>query len=122
MTDFIQPLPYKPPPWVTKDAKEAASSFWAARNEEYAEAEAARPPKLDVHARHAKMPMGKLAATCEPCWKRKLGWMLAQPRGTHVRRHGERLAGIAEGAGGTRWITHSCVLFADTFQGGTPST
>ena len=95
MTDFIQPKPYQKPAWVTDKPEDAAKAFWAARQAEYSAAEAQRPPEMDVHARHAKMPMNKLHATCDVCWRKKLDWMLAQPEGTHTRRHGERLAGIA---------------------------
>ncbi len=96
MTGYIEPKPYRPPSWLNPDAEASATDFWARRQAEYAEAEAQRPPELDVHAKHARMAMSRLHNVCVPCWDRKLAWMLAQPRGTHVRRHGERLAGIAK--------------------------
>ena len=99
--DFIQPGEYRKPAWVTDNPEDAAKAFWAARQAEYSAAEVQRPPEMDL-GRHAKLPMMKLHATCDVCWQKKLDWMLAQPEGTHMRRHGERLAGIAqrmEGAG-----------------------
>lgn len=48
------------------------------------------------HRPHRKMPVSRLRAVCEPCFRDKFAWMGAQPRGSHARTSYERLCGIWE--------------------------
>lgn len=79
----LEPSPLPPNP-----------AFWAALNREYSAAEAQRvqPGPHD----HYRQPMRWLRQNCDECHRKKLDWMLAQPRGSHYRRHGERIQQIIE--------------------------
>lgn len=70
---------------------EATLAYWAKmRAAEMARLADVPPP--DPHEGHRGQSVYRLMSNCPECGEAKIRWMLRQPRGSHERNHGERLA------------------------------